>query len=133
MTEEENLCPFSKPIIGKWCQCPHAKLAELCSGKMSCTRAVEFKVSCDELDHVFKTNTRFILGVTSEESDLTHAQLMKIRCGGMSGMQRILQQDNQQAANVRDIIDITIKTFGSIDKFPFNEIVQDIKNFKHRK
>lgn len=133
MKNINELCPFSKAIIGKWCHCPHAKLADRCSGKMSCTRLEDLQESCFELDDAFKVNTRFILGVTSENIELTHAHLMKIRCGGLLGMQRVLNIESNQPVNVRDVIDKSIKEYGSIDRFPYNEIVQDIKNFKHRK
>lgn len=133
MSINTELCPFSKAILGKWCYCPHAKLAERCSGKMSCTRADDLKQSCHELDQAFKTNTRFILGVVNENDELTHAQLMKIRCGGLAGMKRVLGIDAAQALNVRDVIDKLTIGYGSIENFPYNEIVQDIKNFKHRK
>lgn len=133
MKNINELCPFSKAIIGKWCHCPHAKLADRCSGKMSCTRLEDLQESCFELDEAFKVNTRFILGVTSENIELTHAHLMKIRCGGLLGMQRVLNIESNQQVYVRDVIDKIIKEYGSIDRFPYNEIVQDIKNFKHRK
>lgn len=133
MKNSYEICPFSKPILGKWCHCPHAKLADRCSGKMSCTRLDDLQESCLELDEAFKENTRFILGVKSENVELTHAHLMKIRCGGLLGMQRVLNIDSNQPLNVRDVIDKTIEDYGNIENFPYNEIVQDIKNFKHRK
>ncbi|MCW8986598.1 MAG: hypothetical protein OQK75_02905 [Gammaproteobacteria bacterium] len=128
-----ELCPFSKPILGRWCQCRHAKLVDRCSGKMSCTRFYDLKKSCHELDDAFKRNTRFILGVKNEDSELTHAHLMKIRCGGLIGMQRVLHLDSEQTINVPDVIERVNNKYGSIEQFPYNEIVQDIKNFKHRK
>ena len=133
MKKLTELCPFSKPVLGKWCSCPYAKLADRCSGKMSCTRVDDLKASCHVLDDAFKINTRFILGMIDEEEELTHAQLMKIRCGGLIGMQRVLGFDPEQPVNVREVIDKTISNYGEIENFPYNEIVQDIKNFKHRK
>ena len=132
MKIDSELCPFSKPILGKWCSCPYARIAELCSGKMSCTRADDLQETCLELDNAFRVNTRFILGTKSDAEELTHAKLMKIRCGSLLGMQRVLAMDEQQVVSIRDVIDKTIATFGSLDEFPYNEIVQDIKQFKHR-
>lgn len=128
-----ELCPFSKAIIGKWCHCPHAKLVDRCSGKMTCTRVDDLQETCIELDEAFKVNTRFILGVKGDNAELTHAHLMKIRCGGLLGMQSVLKIESGQLVNIRDVIDQTIKDYRSIAGFPYNKIVQDIKNFKHRK
>ena len=93
----------------------------------------DLKSSCHELDVAFKNNTRFILGLSNDNDELTHAQLMKIRCGGLAGMRRVLGIDTNELVNVRDVIDITVNEYGDIDNFAYNEIVQDIKNFKHRK
>lgn len=54
MNSRTQLCPFSKPILGKWCSCPHAKLTERCSGKMACTRLDDLYDSCLELNSAFK-------------------------------------------------------------------------------
>ena len=132
MKHGSELCPFSKPIIGKWCACPHAEVAELCSGKLVCTRDEDLKDSCIELDNQFRVNTRFILGTKSDEEKLTHAKLMKIRCGSLLGMQRVLEMDINKAVDIRGVIDKTIEIYGSLSSFPYSEIVQDIKQFKHR-
>lgn len=132
MKTGSELCPFSKPILGKWCSCPYARITELCSGKMICTRAEDLQAACLKLDNLFRLNTRFILGTKSEADELTHAKLMKIRCGSLLGMQRVLTMDTLQVANIRDVIDKTREKYGSLDRFPYNEIVQDIKQFRHR-
>ena len=133
MKKDYTLCPFSKPIIGEWCYCPYAKLTELCSGKMACTRAGDLYSSCLELNNAFKTNSRFILGVMDNEHELTHAQLMKIRCGGLLGMQRVLNIDCDKIVNIRNVIECVTTKYGSVNDFPYDEIVQDIKQFKYRK
>ena len=133
MKKDYTLCPFSKAILGEWCHCSHAKLTELCSGKMACTRASDLHSSCLELNNAFKINSRFILSVRDNEHELTHAQLMKIRCGGLLGMQRVLNINCDKIVNVRDVIECVTKKYGSVNHFPYDEIVQDIKKFKHRK
>jgi len=133
MKNNAELCPFSKPILGKWCHCPHAKLADRCSGKMTCLRQDDLQSSCVELVEAFKQNTRFILGLKNDQAELTHAQLMKIRCGGLLGMQRIYNFDINQSVDIRHIIDNTINQYGKLADFPFDTIVKDIKDFHHRK
>ena len=133
MKTDDVLCPFSKPILGKWCQCQYAVLAERCSGKMSCTRSYEFKASCMEWDDAFKTNMQFILGVNSHKDELTHAQLMKIRCGSLLGVQKVLKNKNGGELEIRQIMEQAELDYGSLSNFPFKEIVQDVKKFKHRK
>lgn len=127
-----DLCPFSKPILGKWCQCSHARLAERCSGKMICSQAQEYRQSCMELDELLKTNSRFIFGQSSQQVELTHAQLMKIRCGGLTAMQKVLGLNSAKPLDILDLIQSTRQQFQDMTEFPYNEIVRDIKEFKHR-
>lgn len=130
---DNALCPFSKPIIGNWCRCTQAVLSERCSGKMVCGRAADYRDSCVALVALFKDNSRFVLGLGSDDVELTHAQLMKIRCGGLLGMQRVLRLETDTPPAVRNVIAAAEARYGDVASFPFGEIVRDIKAFSHRK
>jgi len=56
---------------------------------------------------------------------------MKIRCGGLLGMQRVLSGSNR-VPDVLEVMDLAQQKYGDVSKFPFNEIVRDIKEFTHR-
>ena len=131
---KKSLCPFSKPIISNWCQCQHANLDERCAGKMSCLKADEYLAGCYELVDVFKEKSRFILGLSQHNEELTHMQLMKIRCGGLIGMQRVMS--GQVDTTIPDVLNVICQAevrYGDVLAFPFNEVVRDIKEFSHRK
>jgi len=130
---KKTLCPFSKPIIGGWCQCQHANMDERCAGKMTCLKADRYIAECYELVDLFREKSRFVLGLSTNENELTHMQLMKIRCGGLIGMQNILRKNSDQVPDVLVMMQLADERFGSVSAFPFNEIVRDIKMFTHRK
>ena len=130
---DETLCPFSKPLVGQWCQCPHAILMDRCSGKMQCGRESDFLDSCQSLVDVLRQHSRFVLGLTQPNAELTHTQLMKIRCGGLQGMSREMGHAPQEIPAVRIIYDQVIAEYGNIDQFPFDKILKDIQSFSHRK
>lgn len=129
---KKTLCPFSKPIIGRWCQCQHANLDERCAGKMTCLQAHDYLEGCYQLVDIFKENSRFVLGLTPQQQELTHQQLMKIRCGGLLGMQRLLSTQDD-IPDVLEMISLAQQSYGELTSFPFNEVVRDIKEFTHRK
>lgn len=131
--QEEKLCPFSKPIIGSWCQCPHARMMDRCSGKMRCTEANGRLDHCSSLVELLRDNARFVLSLSDHEGELTHAQLMKIRCGGLKGMQRFLGQNSDAPPAILEIMEQISESYGELSEFPFNEIMPDIKGFSHRK
>lgn len=133
MMSDDSLCPFSKPIIGGWCQCPYAGLAERCSGKMSCAEPQAQRPHCVELVDQLRRRSRFVLGLSDRSDLLTHAQLMKIRCGGLLGMQRMLQPEAAQTPSVVALIDAARRVYGDLGAFPFSDIVPDMQAFSHRK
>jgi len=131
--EETQLCPFSKPILGQWCECEYSRVADRCSGKMICTQAEERRETCLQLVQLLKKNARFTLNLSDTDTQISHAQAMKIKCGGVLGMQRILKPASNQVPSIVDIIDQTRERYGSIDTFPYGEIIRDITGFSHRK
>ena len=132
MVNKLRLCPFSKALIGDWCTCPYAIIAERCSGKMVCGREEDYLESCIGLSELLKDKSRFVLSVNSDD-ELTHAQLMKVRIGGLLGMQRVLQGATEKLPEVRDVIDLAESRYATVTQFPFNEIMPDIRQFNHRK
>ncbi len=130
--DTSTLCPFSKPIIGQWCACQHSALAERCAGKLYCDAADSLRPSCLHLEALLKQHSRFVLGRLDEAGELTHAQSMKIRCGGVLGMQRLLQPTATGAPQVPELILAAKAEFNSLDQFPFDRIMQDIRSFSHR-
>ena len=124
------ICPFSKPIIGGWCRCDYANLAERCSGKMSCKHSADYLEQCDHLVELLRENSRFVLALTDDKQPLTHAQLMKIRWGGVQGLHRLFAMQTE-LPDVRAIIE-RLQQDGGMDAFNYSEIMPDIKHFSHR-
>jgi len=129
----KTLCPFSKPIIGNWCKCQYANLDERCAGKMTCLKSDQYLAGCYDLVDLLKEQSRFILGISQSDQALTHMQLMKIRCGGLLGMQRVISGTVDRTPDVLNVMHQAETLYGDVLSFPFNEVVRDIKEFSHRK
>jgi len=106
---------------------------EACTGKMACNRESQYHMSCSNLVNTLKESASFILGINKHNTELTHSQSMKVRCGGILGMQRVMGIDVDHPPVIPDILSACEHQYNTIDDFPFNEIVQDIKTFNHRK
>ncbi|MDH5184149.1 MAG: hypothetical protein OEX12_09695 [Gammaproteobacteria bacterium] len=100
---------------------------------MSCTKDAELRSGCEELVDLFKAKAHFVLSMSSIDEELTHAQMMKIRCGGLLGMQRVLHMDSDDVPVVRDLMAAAEASYGSVLEFPFSEIMPDIQCFNHRR
>jgi len=131
--KDTQLCPFSKPILGQWCACEYSRVADRCSGKMICTQADTRRKTCLQLVYLLKENARFILNLNDTDTQINHAQAMKIKCGGILGMQRMLKPGPDETPSIVDIIVRASEQHGDLDHFPYGEIVRDISIFNHRK
>lgn len=100
---------------------------------MVCTQVDERRDTCLQLVQLLKENARFTLNLSNTDAQINHAQAMKIKCGGILGMQRILESDSEASPSIVDIIEQAQKRFGSIDAFPYGDIIRDISGFSHRK
>lgn len=89
--------------------------------------------SCEELVEHLTLNSRFTINVTETNSELTHAQLMKIRCGGLQGIHRELGFEEQTIPDVPVLIMSMRQQYTDINSFPCQLILRDIKDFSHRK
>lgn len=99
---------------------------------MTCKQSDVYLAGCRNLVDIFKEKSRFVLGLSSQENELTHQQLMKIRCGGLQGMHRVLEGENQ-IPDVLETLELARKHYNKLEDFPFSEIVKDIQDFTHRK
>lgn len=131
--QEKHLCPFSKPILGKWCQCSNARLFDRCAGKMHCEQPDTDLKECQSLVKMLEKNSRFIIGVTDRVKPLTHQKMMKIKCGGILGMNRVLKDLDEDCPSILGVISEVKEQFVSFDAFPYGQIVRDISTFSVRK
>ncbi len=105
----------------------------LCSGKMNCTNDATAYESCRYLVARLKDHASFIVGFNKNDTELTHSQSMKIRCGGLLGMHRLLHMKSNTTPVIPDVITLAKQHYNDVDNFPYSEIIQDIKTFNHRK
>lgn len=99
---------------------------------MTCLKSEVYLEGCYQLVDLFREKSRFVLGIADQDDDLTHMQLMKIRCGGLKGMQRIMSA-TPGIPDVLQTIEMARQRYTELEAFPFNEIVRDIQEFSHRK
>jgi len=90
---------------------------------------------CGHLIRLLRENAKFALKVTAIEGELPHAKEIKVQNGGLLGLQHLLRPD-LTAENVIDVSGLATlgeRTFGSLEKFPYREIVKSIVAFEGRR
>ncbi|MBU1237634.1 MAG: hypothetical protein KJ634_03350 [Gammaproteobacteria bacterium] len=125
-------CVFEKVLLAG------AAICECASGRaiaerqlIVCTSPVA-RVDCGQLSALLREKSAFALRLTSTQRILPHAMMMKIQCGGLLGLRRVLDP-GAPLPHVRALILKGRERFGELAALPFSEIVQGVAAFHIRK
>jgi len=128
-------CVLEKAILSRRCACTLSARFYLADREgIACDSAAAHR-RCSHLITLLRENARFALKITTLEDELPHAKEIKVQNGGLLGLQRVLRPDLGKK-NVADVAALTMlgeSTFGSLEKFPYQEIVKSIATFEGRR
>lgn len=125
-------CTFGKAILAACCSCPlSGRLAIAEREVVSCSEAAA-QQQCGNLYELLRSNSLFALRLIHADTPLTHAQNMKLQCGGLHGLQLALD-DNDEVFDVAGLVEAAQQTFGSLEELPYSQIMQSVVAFQVRK
>lgn len=131
----ERRCVFEKAILSRRCACTCATRFYLADREGVACDSAPANRRCSQLIHLLRENAKFALKITSVDGELPHAKEIKVQSGGLLGLQHVLRPD-LNAENVIDVAGLATlgeRTFGSLEKFPYREIVKAIVAFEGRR
>ena len=116
-------CPFAKSILTSCAACSKSEkrnIAErelvVCGREASHERCIAFR---DLLRH----NFTFALGKLHIEGPLPHAQEMRMQCGGLKGLQFLIDESDE-VRDIDELLNMGQKQFGELADFPYSQIVR---------
>ncbi|TCK17235.1 hypothetical protein DFR30_0457 [Thiogranum longum] len=131
----QRRCAFEKAVLTRRCHCSCSTRFYLADREGISCNAAQAHSRCQQLLLLMRENARFALKLTGTGDELPHAKEIKVQNGGLLGLQNLLLPDAPADAVV-DIATLTVqgvRTFGSIQQFPFQEIVKSIVHFEGRR
>jgi len=131
----ERRCVFEKAVLSRRCACTLSTRFYLADREGIACDSATAERRCNHFVTLLRENARFALKITTLEGELPHAKEIKVQSGGLIGLQRILRSDLGQN-NVVDVAALTVlgeSTFGSLEQFPYQEIVKSIVAFEGRR
>lgn len=125
----ETRCWFEKAINSRKCKCTLMERFNLADREgVRCSRK-EGQLQCHSWLETLREKAIFALQLTRVDGPLPHAKEVKIQLGGMLGVQAALDPELAEADTVDDIhasLTDAIQKYGSIEQFPFAEIMQTV-------
>lgn len=125
-------CVFEKALLCRCAVCELSAPRAMAEREtIACTSPVA-RANCGTLYGLLRANSAFALHLKRVEGPLTHGVAMKIQCGGLMGLQRVVDPE-APAPDVHRLVVAGRERFGAIEDFPFSEIVQGVAAWTGRR
>lgn len=118
----ERPCSFEKAILSGCVSCPVVLRVQIAEREALACKEPASHVRCSELHDLLRKSFAFALGNTHPDSVLSHAQELRIQCGGLSGLQSVFD-GTAEVADVDLLLDDILQKWGDLDEVPFSEVV----------
>lgn len=131
----QNDCLFEKAVVICGHGCPNLKRIDIGERvTMGCV-APQAHEACRELLELLRGKAVFALHVT-DIAVLPHAKELKVQCGGLRGLQQVLEPETEAEGKIADIAALVAEAqehFSGLENLPFGEIMRSISHFEGRK
>ena len=128
-------CAFEKALLARCCQCSLAQRLNIAEREaVGCTDAAQ-RETCLALRDQLRLKAAFALKLTQSDGPLPHAKEMKIQCGGLRGLQKVLSgsAETGEVKDVSALARLALARYLALDKLPYSEIMQAVAAFEIRR
>lgn len=124
-------CPFAIGLTKRLYQCQHAQEVVRRGGaEYDCTEP-SAHATCMGLMARLKTRGLAALGVEDDLATMPHGALVKVQCGGIAGLARLLDMvAAEQAIDIAILVEQAVERYQGVDAVPVAELEPDILAFK---
>jgi len=129
-------CCYEKAILTRRFGCQHLQKINLADREAAGCQSEQAQVLCQGFLRLTRSNAAFALKAANTNKQLPHAKEIKAQCGGILGLNQLLDQQKIPADTVENIytcIEAAIQKFGSLELIPFSDIIHTISHFQGRK
>lgn len=125
-------CVFEKALLARHAVCGLAANQAIGEREVIACTSPLARAECGQLSGLLREKSAFALKLPNTERILTHAAVMKIQCGGLQGLQGLLDPE-APAPDVRRLVLLGRERFGDLGALPFPEIIKGVAAFRLRK
>ncbi len=128
-------CVFEKAITNRRCDCQYKQRFLLATREgIGCAQVDSLQVCTEFLRHL-RDKSRFALRETFIEGVLPHNKELKVQAGGTLMLQRLLQPEQADAAQVQNVAALltqALSQFSTLVQLPFGELVKGVVHYQVR-
>ena len=128
----EHPCPFEKALLSGYDTCALAQRRNVAEREAVACRDGAARNACAALLGLLRRNAAFALHLPHAEEHLTHAQEMKVQCGSLAGLQRILV-GAEEVGDIHTLVQTACRSPGGLEGLPYSAIIQSVAAFQPRR
>lgn len=123
-------CVFARALLARTAVCERAARRTVGERELiECSSPVA-RTNCGTLSALMHERARFALRLPAPGHPIVHAQVLRLQCGGLIGMQQAL---GSAQADVHRMVGQAHSDYGSLTELPWDAIVQTIRQWQaHR-
>jgi hypothetical protein len=128
-------CPFEKAVLSSRCGCVHFQRLNIAEREAAACQSPMAQARCTQLLDYFYQNAQFALKLSHLGHQLAHSKAMKLQCGGLVGLQSVLQFPSSgtfQVENIDALITHALNIFDKLEQLPYQKIIKFINHYQVR-
>ncbi|MCP5269632.1 MAG: hypothetical protein H6932_00175 [Burkholderiaceae bacterium] len=123
-------CVFSRALLARAAGCDCVTRRALGEREvLECSQPVA-RTNCSLLRALMRERARFALKLPTGEAPLMHAQVLRLQCGGLLGLQQVLGTGR---ADVHHLVAEAQARHGSLTALPWDAIVATMRGWQPRR
>ncbi|KRT55584.1 hypothetical protein Ga0074115_1216 [endosymbiont of Ridgeia piscesae] len=131
----DRFCAFEKSVLSSKCRCTRSSKIHLAEREGVHCESDQFQTICIEFLETLRHHARFALKLNDEAAALPHGKAMRLQVGGLRGVFASLNPEREipdPIADIETLLREAIGSYGSIDKLPFQNLIQQVSAYKGR-
>jgi hypothetical protein len=127
-------CPYERSILTPYCACEKSQPILIAERESCNCTAADMQENCQSYLHYVRSKASFALKETRSNEPLPYSKEMKIQCGGLLGLQSIIDHSNEQAVeNVHQLMSKALQQYSCFEELPMEPVLKAINQFQIRR
>jgi hypothetical protein len=118
----ERPCAFEKAILAGCVDCGRSSRMQIAEREAVTCQTASSLSRCTSLHDSLRHSFSFALRKVLDNTPLPHAQEIRIQCGGLKGLQYVLD-GNAEVADVDAMLEFVLQRWGGLAEIPYSEVV----------
>lgn len=132
-------CVFEKALTNNHARCHLSRHFYLADREGYACNGVESSLICSQLLEKLRKKCVFVFKLRNMSGALPHNMNIRVQAGGLTGLQKSVDSSagnrhkTSAVDNINRLVRTAIEKFGSLENFPYSEMIQSVEQFKSRR